>query len=84
MANRKITLFFYSIVILFFLERNDNMKIVFITNMMNHHQKPVADYLYQKFGDNYHFVTTMPIPKNFLNVGYKNNDDCPYINTALN
>lgn len=52
--------------------------------MMNHHQKPVADYLYQKFGDNYHFVTTMPIPKNFLNVGYKNNDDCPYINTALN
>lgn len=55
------------------------MKIVFITNMMNHHQKPVADYLYQKFGDNYHFVTTMPIPKKFLNVGYKNNDDCPYI-----
>ena len=46
------------------------MKIVFITNMMNHHQKPVADYLYQKFGDNYHFVTTMPIPKKFLNVGY--------------
>ena len=55
------------------------MKIVFITNMMNHHQKPVADYLYQKFGDNYHFVTTMPIPKKLLNVGYKNNDDCPYI-----
>lgn len=55
------------------------MKIVFITNMMNHHQKPVADFLYQRLGDDYHFVTTMPIPKKFLEVGYKNNDDCPYI-----
>lgn len=51
------------------------MKIVFITNMMNHHQKPVADFLYQRLGDDYHFVTTMPIPKKFLEVGYKNNDD---------
>lgn len=55
------------------------MKIVFITNMMNHHQKPVADYLYSQFGSDYHFVTTMPIPQKFLNVGYKNNDGCPYI-----
>lgn len=55
------------------------MKIVFITNMMNHHQKPVADFLYKRLGDDYHFVTTMPIPKKFLEVGYKNNDDCPYI-----
>lgn len=55
------------------------MKIVFITNMMNHHQKPVADFLYKRLGDDYHFVTTMPIPKKFLEVGYKNNDDYPYI-----
>lgn len=55
------------------------MKIVFITNMMNHHQKPVADYLYQQMGDDYHFVTMMPIPKKLLDVGYKNNDSCPYI-----
>lgn len=55
------------------------MKIVFITNMMNHHQKPVADYLYSQFREDYHFVTTMPIPQKFLNVGYKNNDSCPYI-----
>ena len=55
------------------------MKIVFITNMMNHHQKPVADFLYKRLGDDYHFVTTMPIPKKFLEVGYKNNEDCPYI-----
>lgn len=55
------------------------MKIVFITNMMNHHQKPVADYLYQQFGTDYHFVTMMPIPKKFLEVGYKNNDSCPFI-----
>ena len=55
------------------------MKILFITNMMNHHQKPVADYLYSQFGDDYHFVTTMPIPQKFLAVGYQNNDGCPYI-----
>lgn len=55
------------------------MKIVFITNMMNHHQKPVADYLYSQFKGNYHFVTTMPIPQKLLNAGYRNNDSCPYV-----
>lgn len=55
------------------------MKIVFVTNMMNHHQKPVADYLYSQFGSDYVFVTTMPIPQKFLDVGYKNNDDISYI-----
>ena len=55
------------------------MKIVFITNMMNHHQKSVADYLYDKYGSDYSFITTTPIPKKFLDVGYKNNDGCPYI-----
>ena len=46
---------------------------------MNHHQKPIADYLYGRFGDKYRFVTTMPIPQELLNMGYKNKDNCPYI-----
>lgn len=46
---------------------------------MNHHQKPIADYLYSKLGDDYKYVILEPMDEKFLNVGYSNNDNMPYI-----
>lgn len=46
---------------------------------MNHHQRPVADILANTLGDEYHFVTTQPMPNIFINTGYKNQDDLQYI-----
>lgn len=46
------------------------MSIVFITNVMNHHQLPVADEMYSKLQDGYAFIATMPMPKELLDAGY--------------
>lgn len=55
------------------------MTIVFVTNYMNHHQKPIADYLYSKLGDGYKYVITKAMDETFLSVGYSNNDSMPYV-----
>lgn len=55
------------------------MKIVFVTNYMNHHQKPVADSLYSVLGEDYKYVITNSMDEKFLKVGYSNNDTLPYI-----
>lgn len=46
------------------------MKVVFITNFMNHHQAYLADELYDLLGDNYNFVETMPMPQWLIDSGY--------------
>lgn len=46
------------------------MSIVFITNVMNHHQLPVADEMYSKLQNGYAFIATMPMPKELLDAGY--------------
>lgn len=46
---------------------------------MNHHQKPVADCLYKMFGEDYHYITTLPFPETFVKVGYSNYDNTNYI-----
>ena len=47
------------------------MKLTFISNFFNHHQKPLSDYLYSKLGDNYTFISTIPMPEAFTNSGYE-------------
>lgn len=38
------------------------MKIVFISNFMNHHQLPVAEKLYEMLGDDYKFIALEGLP----------------------
>ena len=46
------------------------MRIAFITNFYNHHQKPLADAMYAALGDDYYFIETAPIPEERLNMGW--------------
>lgn len=46
------------------------MKLVFLTNFINHHQVHVADEFYKIIGDGYKFIATEPIPDAFIQNGY--------------
>ena len=46
------------------------MKIAFVTNFYNHHQKPLADTLYSILGDDYYFIETSPITEERLKMGW--------------
>ena len=55
------------------------MKVTFISNFMNHHQRPVAEYLSAALGDDYRFVTTEPMPEAFIKNGYKQQDSLSFV-----
>ena len=55
------------------------MKIVFVTNFYNHHQKPLADKLYSMIGEGYHFIETAPIRAERLNMGWGGEERPSYI-----
>ena len=46
------------------------MKIVFVSNYFNHHQKPVADAMSALTGGQYHFIATTPVPQVRQALGY--------------
>ena len=50
------------------------MKLVFITNFINHHQVYVADIFYHLLGDGYKLIETEPIPESFIYTGYPQYD----------
>lgn len=54
------------------------MKIVYLSNFFNHHQKPLADALYEKTGHQYMFVETKPMPESFVKTGYTEYQE-PYV-----
>ena len=55
------------------------MKIIYLSNFFNHHQKPLADALYSKLGDNYGFIETWGgIPEEQRKLGY-HPYDVPYV-----
>lgn len=54
------------------------MKIVFISNYLNHHQKPLSDELYRLTGGNYWFVATAPMQEERKKLGYKELEE-PYL-----
>mgnify|MGYP000066651230 FL=1 len=47
------------------------MKVVFISNFMNHHQLPFSREMKKLIGDNYHFIATEPIEQERLDFGYE-------------
>lgn len=48
------------------------MKFVFVSNYINHHQKPFCDALYEKLGDEFAFVATMPMEAERVSMGWDN------------
>lgn len=54
------------------------MKIVFLTNLVNHHQIPVADELYKLIGDDYTYVAMEQLP-GWLKKGGYSDTERPYI-----
>ncbi len=55
------------------------MKIVFVSNFYNHHQKPFADALYSMVGGDYHFIETEIITRERLNMGWGGDQRPSYI-----
>lgn len=47
------------------------MKIVFISNYFNHHQKPLSDELYRLTEGNYFFIETIGVPEFRKQLGYQ-------------
>lgn len=47
------------------------MKIVYLSNFINHHQKPLADCLYQATGGEYRFIETEEMPMWRKQLGYQ-------------
>lgn len=54
------------------------MKIVYLSNFFNHHQKPLADELYGATNHNYWFVETTSLPPSKVKLGYTEYD-VPYV-----
>ncbi len=46
------------------------MKIVFVSNYFNHHQKPFSDAMYKRIGDDYSFIETIPMSEERLKMGW--------------
>ena len=55
------------------------MKIVFVTNYFNHHQKPVADALYSLIGEDYAFICTSEMSYERKKLGYGEEIVPPYV-----
>lgn len=60
------------------------MRIAFVSNMMNHHQKYLSDNLYQCVGGDFRFIATIPMLLEQKNLGYKIFSDDPYLIKAYN
>ena len=66
---------------IFTLENDGNMKIVFVSNYFNHHQKAVSDALYTLTGGQYYFIATTPVPQARQALGY-GTEQPPYVVAA--
>lgn len=54
------------------------MKIILLSNFLNHHQKPFCDEMFRLIGKNYWFISTFPIPDEFIRAGYSQYENIPY------
>lgn len=55
------------------------MTLVFLTNLINHHQIPLADELYLRLGDDYKYISYDNITQELLTGGYDANIQRPYL-----
>lgn len=55
------------------------MKVVFVSNYFNHHQKPFCEEMYQRFWDDYTFISTSVMREERKKLGYEQNEHPPYV-----
>ena len=55
------------------------MTLTFVSNYINHHQLPVAGYMYDKLGDGYHFIQTEEVEEERVSLGWQADFDLPYL-----
>lgn len=56
------------------------MKVVFISNYINHHQIPFSDALYKNLGSDYHFIQTEPMEEERIQMGWSvDTEKIPYL-----
>lgn len=56
------------------------MTLTFISNYINHHQKPLSDCLYETLGENYRFVQTEPMAQERKDMGWEAGEaEIPYL-----
>lgn len=58
------------------------MRIVFVSNFFNHHQKPFCEEMYRLLGDNFCFIATSEMSAERIKLGYAQEDTLPYICSA--
>lgn len=61
------------------------MKIVYVSNFMNHHQLPISMELYKNLGNEYKFIALERVPAERLSMGYEDmNHKYPFVIAAYN
>ncbi len=55
------------------------MKVVFISNYFNHHQKPFSDAMYKCIGEDYYFIETSEISEERLKMGWGGDTKPAYV-----
>lgn len=55
------------------------MKVVFISNYINHHQIPFSNALYKRLGNNYCFIETIKMEEERVRLGWNANNNFPYL-----
>ncbi len=55
------------------------MTLTFVSNYINHHQLPMAEYMYDKLGDGYHFIQTEEVEEERVSLGWQADFSLPYL-----
>ena len=56
------------------------MTLTFISNYINHHQIPFCNALYEKLGENFHFIQTQPMEQERIAMGWHADEtSLPYV-----
>lgn len=56
------------------------MKVVFISNYINHHQKPFCDAMYKQLGEDFIFIQSEPMEEERVNMGWDSSlTTLPYV-----
>ena len=55
------------------------MKLVFVSNFFNHHQKPLAEEFVKIYGSDYAFIAMTPFDKERLAIGFSDMNQAPFI-----
>lgn len=56
----------------------ESMKVVFVSNYFNHHQKPFCEEMYQRLGEDFTFISTSVMREERRKLGYVQ-EDRPYV-----